>query len=245
MQVNEVIRQSPVENASSTGSPNGAAIAVALDGPAAAGKTVVGRLLARKLGCRFLDTGVMYRAITWAALEAGVDPKDAAGLQRLVQETPIELVFNPEGDARVLVGGKDATPHLWDARVGQNVSLVSQAAGLREVLVAQQRRLAQDGGIIMAGRDIGTVVLPHATAKVFLTASPQERARRRHAEMEARGDPASYEEVLAEVQRRDKMDSERKVSPLRPAPDAQVVVTDGMSIEQVASFLLALVMRRR
>ncbi len=220
------------------------AFAIALDGPAASGKSVVGRLLARKLGCRFLDTGLMYRVITWAALEARVDPKNAAKLQRLAQDLPVQITFDGDGQASVSVGGKDATPHLRDVAVEQAVSQVSQAAGLRDVMVAQQRRLAQEGGIVMAGRDIGTVVLADAPVKVFLTASVQERARRRHAEMEARGDKTTYEEVLADLQRRDTIDSERKVSPLRPAPDAHVVVTDGMDVEQVAQFLLAMIKRR-
>lgn len=222
-----------------------ASLTIAIDGPAASGKTVVGRMLARKLGCRFLDTGVMYRAITWAALEACINPKDAKRLGRLAQEQPVEVVFGEDGQVAVFVGGKDTTSHLRDPRVEQAVSQVSQAAGVRDALVASQRRLAQEGPIVMAGRDIGTVVLAKAPVKVFLTASVQERARRRHAELEAQGAQAAYEEVLADLQRRDKVDSERKLSPLRPAVDAQVVVTDGMDVEQVARFLMALVARRR
>ena len=218
--------------------------AIALDGPAASGKSVVGRALARKLGYRFLDTGLMYRAITWAALQAHVDIKDGAKLQRFAQEQPVEVVFNGDGQASLRVGGRDVTAHLREDAVVQAVSHVSQAAGLRDVLVASQRGLAQEGGIVMAGRDIGTVVLPDAPVKIFLTASAQERARRRHAEMAAAGDPATYEAVLADLQRRDTLDGERKVSPMRPAQDAQVVVTDGMDVEGVARFLLALVRRR-
>ncbi|MBI4203090.1 MAG: (d)CMP kinase [Chloroflexi bacterium] len=219
-------------------------IAIALDGPAASGKTVVGRMVARKLGYRFLDTGVMYRAMTWAALQAKINPKDAAKLRGLARERPVVVVFGEDRGVLVLVGGVDATPHVREAEVEQAVSLVSQVAEVRDALVAVQRRLAQEADIVMAGRDIGTVVLPDAPVKVFLTASAQERARRRHAEMQARGDGTTYEQVLAELQRRDKLDSGRKVSPMRPAPDAQVVVTDGMSEEQVASFLLALIGRK-
>jgi cytidylate kinase len=222
-----------------------ATFTIAIDGPVASGKTVVGRTLARQLGCRFLDTGLMYRAITWAALEASINPKDAKRLGHLAQEQPVEVVFQEDGQVAVLVGGRDATPHLRDPRVEQAVSQVSQAAGVRDRLVAQQRLLAQQGPIVMAGRDIGSVVLAEALVKIFLTASVQERARRRHAEMEAQGDQTAYEEVLADLQRRDKVDSERKLSPLRPAVDAQVVVTDGMDVEQVARFLMALVARRR
>ncbi|MBI2171506.1 MAG: (d)CMP kinase [Chloroflexi bacterium] len=222
-----------------------ASLTIAIDGPAASGKTVVGRMLARQLGCRFLDTGLMYRAITWAALEVCINPRDAKKLGRLAQEQPVEVRFQEDGQVAVLVGGRDATLHLRDPRVEQAVSQVSQAAGVRDALVASQRRLAQDGPIVMAGRDIGTVVLADALVKVFLTASVRERARRRHAELEAQGDQTTYEEVLADLQRRDKVDSERKLSPLRPAADAQVVVTDGMDVEQVARFLMALVARRR
>ncbi|MBI4340045.1 MAG: (d)CMP kinase [Chloroflexi bacterium] len=217
---------------------------IAIDGPAASGKTVVGKLLAQKLGYRFLDTGVMYRALTWAAVDSKVSPTDVPHLLRLARERPVELLFQDGCGTRVLLGENDVTPHLRDPRVEQAVSLVSQVSGVREVLVAQQRRLAQGGSMVMAGRDIGTVVLADAPFKIFLTASLQERARRRLADLRVNGAEVSYEEVLADLQRRDKLDSEREASPLRPAWDARVVVTDGMTVEQVADFLLSIVRRR-
>ncbi len=215
--------------------------AIAVDGPVASGKTTVGRLLALKLGYRFLDTGVMYRAITWAALEAGVSPKDSQPLVTLAREQKMEVAFQQNGQAVVLVDGRDVATHLRETRVEESVSLVSLVPGVRDILVALQRGLAEDGRMVMAGRDIGTVVLPDAPLKVFLTASVAERARRRHAELQASGRSVSYQEVLEELAKRDKLDSERKVAPLRPATDAHVVNTDGLTIEVAVERILDLV----
>ena len=217
---------------------------IALDGPVASGKTAVGRLVARRLGYRFLDTGIMYRAMTWAALEARVDPKDGTALTRLAKKRNIEVVFADAGRASVLIDHRDVTAHLWEQTVEQNVSLVSQVAGVRRVLVLKQRQIAGMGPVVMAGRDIGTVVLPDAPVKVYLTASVAERARRRHQELQASGVHLPYAQVLEELTQRDRLDSERKVAPLRPAPDAKVIVTDGLSVEEVTERILELVGRR-
>ncbi|MFH1140533.1 MAG: (d)CMP kinase [Chloroflexota bacterium] len=218
---------------------------IAVDGPGASGKTTVGRLLAQKLGYRFLDTGAMYRAITWAALEAGVSPKDSHLLVSLAQEQRMELVFQQDGQALVLVDGLDVAAHLREESVEESVSLVSQVPGVRDILVELQRRVAEEGRMVMAGRDIGTVVLPHAPLKVFLTASVAERARRRHAELQASGHGVPYQDVLEDLAKRDKLDSERMVAPLRPATDAYVVDTDGLTVEMVVGRILELVRQRQ
>ena len=221
----------------------GSTSTISIDGPVASGKTTVGRLLAQKLGYRFLDTGVMYRALTWAALEAGVSAKDSIGLVRLTREQVMEVVFRQDGKVSILVGDRDVTPYLWHHEVGQNVSLVAQIAGVRDVLVSHQRRIAQEGSVVMAGRDIGTVVLPDAPVKVFLMASVAERARRRRAELQALGYDVPYRRVLEELEQRDRLDSERRVAPLRPAPDAHVIVTDDRSAEEIVERILELVKR--
>lgn len=214
---------------------------IAVDGPVASGKTTVGRLLALRLGYRFLDTGTMYRAITWAALEAGVSPKDSQRLVSLARESRMEVAFQQDGQAQVLVDGRDLAAHLREERVEDSVSLVSQVPGVRDILVALQRHVAEEGRMVMAGRDIGTVVLPDAPLKVFLTASVAERARRRHAELLALGNGTAYQDVLEELAMRDRLDSERKVAPLRPALDAHVLATDGLSVEMVVERILELV----
>ncbi|MEK7778025.1 MAG: (d)CMP kinase [Chloroflexota bacterium] len=214
---------------------------IAVDGPGASGKTTVGRLLAQKLRYKFLDTGAMYRAITWAALQAGVSPKDSRRLVSLAQEQRMEVAFQQDGQGLVLVDGRDVAAHLREESVEQSVSLVSQVPGVRDILVELQRRVAEGGRMVMAGRDIGTVVLPHAPLKVFLTASVAERARRRHAELQAAGHGVPYQDVLDDLARRDKLDSERKVAPLRPATDAHVLATDGLSAEMVVERILDLV----
>ena len=214
---------------------------IAVDGPVASGKTTVGRLLAQRLGYRFLDTGIMYRAITWAALEAGVSPKDGRRLVALALERKIEVAFQRDGQASVLVDGQDVAAHLRKESVEESVSLVSQVPGVRDILVALQRHVAEEGRMVMAGRDIGTVVLPNAPLKVFLTASVATRARRRHAELQTSGRSVPYQEVLDDLARRDKLDSERKIAPLRPAADAHRIDTDDLNIEMTVERILELV----
>ncbi len=216
---------------------------IAVDGPVASGKTTVGRLVALKLGYRFLDTGSMYRAVTWTALEAGVSTKDNAGLVKLAQEHAMEVAFRPDGNTSILVDDRDITPCLRYQQVDQEVSHVSMVAGVREVLVSHQRRIAREGPIVMVGRDIGTVVLPEAPLKVFLVASTAERARRRHAEFETLGNAVPYQQVLDGLEQRDMLDSEREVGPLRPATDAHEIRTDGLSVEEVVESILGLVKR--
>ena len=213
---------------------------IAIDGPVASGKTVVGRLLAQQLGLKFLDTGVMYRAVTWAALRREVPLDDAEALAGLARELSIELVPAP-GEEQVRVDEQDVTDALRGVDVEGAVSLVAQAPGVREALVAKQRALAQGGAIVMVGRDIGTVVLPQATVKVFLQASISERARRRYEELRAEGKSVDYQAVEQEMERRDRLDTERAHSPLRPAPDALQVDTDKVPVEEVVEQIMALV----
>ncbi len=210
---------------------------IAIDGPVASGKSTLGRLLAQRLGYRFVDTGAMYRALTWRAIKLSIDLEDEEELSQLAANTKIE--FAPPGD-NVLVDGHDVTREIQDWQVEAGVSLVARVAGVRKVLVEQQRGLAQKGEIVMAGRDIGTTVLPHAELKVYLVASIEERARRRYLELVERGEAADYEAILADLIRRDEIDSERPISPLQPAPEARIIDTDGLSADQVLSEILSM-----
>jgi cytidylate kinase len=215
-------------------------IAITLDGPVASGKTAVGKLVAERLDCRFLDTGMMYRAVTYAAQQREVSLEDLDGLVELAERLDMSLSA-ANGKDRLTMDGEDVTGKLRLPVVERGVSLVARVPGVRRAMVSQQRAIAGQGPIVMVGRDIGTVVLPDAPTKVFLTASVGERARRRHMEMERQGAKGAYEQVLAELQRRDKIDSERDDSPLRPAKDAAVLNTDGKTIqelvEQIVSFI--------
>jgi len=200
--------------------------------------------VARRLGYLFLDTGAMYRALTWLALRHGLDPEDEEAMARLAAETTMEVSQPPPGSGergRVRVDGEDATPHLRTPEVEASVSLVSRVPAVRKALVRLQRRLAQRGPTVMAGRDIGTAVLPHADLKVYLDASREERARRRRQQVALKGPGPSLESVLADLERRDVIDSSRSVSPLRPAADAVIINTDGLSLEEVVERVLSLV----
>ena len=204
---------------------------IAIDGPVAAGKTVVGRELARALGFGYLDTGIMYRAITWLALNHGITVDDETSLGELARSYPLGLMG--EDSNQVLVDGHTLGPELRDSTVNRNVSIVSKASLVRRELVAQQRNTAAQGKIVMIGRDIGTVVLPDADLKVYLTASPEKRAQRRWQEMQDRGEAVELLTVLRETIARDEIDSGRDDSPLKPADDAWELNTDGLDIRQV------------
>ena len=216
---------------------------IALDGPAASGKSTLGRKLADTLGYLFFDTGIMYRAITLIALELDMNLQDEASITRLAQDTQIEIRPPSRDDGRafdIMVGSKDIT---WDVRRGDvdaNVSVVSAYAGVRKALSDQQRRIGLRGKVVMVGRDIGTVVLPEADLKIYLDASADERARRRYDELMARNEPANYDEILKKVIERDHIDSTRAVAPLRAADDAILIDSDKMDVEQVFNKVIAL-----
>ncbi len=207
---------------------------IAIDGPAASGKTTVGRALARRLGYRFLDTGLMYRAVTHEALARGVRPDDADAVGALAEAVIIEVGGDGE---QVAVDGRAVTGELRSEGVGQAVSVVSRAPRVRRALVARQREMASAGSVVMVGRDIGTVVLPYA-AKVYLDAPAGVRAQRRHVELTARGSAASERDVRMELELRDTLDSERDDSPLRTAPDAVVIATEGLGIDGVVDRIM-------
>ncbi len=211
---------------------------ITIDGPAGSGKSTIGEQLARRLGYLYIDTGAMYRAVTWLALQEGVDSNDGPALARLAQHAGIAISHPQIDDGRqytVTVHGHDVTWDIRNAAVTRVVSPVSAHPEVRAILIAQQREMAKQGdGIVMVGRDIGAVVLPDANLKIYLTASLQERARRRHAELVERlgeHNPAipTMEEVLADIQRRDEIDHDN----MRPAEDAIVIVTDNLSVPQV------------
>jgi cytidylate kinase len=200
--------------------------------------------VARQLGYRFVDTGLMYRAATWLALQRHVDLLDDDALGRLIENASLEVVLPASGEAgagRVLVDGIDVTGDLRTTDVGAAVSVVSRVPSVREAMVDLQRRLASEGGIVMAGRDIGTVVLPDAPLKVYLDASPKERVRRRLEELRLAGRDVNEEQVREELALRDDIDSSRDVSPLRAAVDAVVINTDGLTLDQVVGRILELV----
>ena len=208
---------------------------LAIDGPAASGKSIVGREIACRLRLRFLDTGTMYRAITWEAIRTGVSPNDACKLTAIVAHANMRLAACGDGE-RLLLNGDDITDMLRLPEVDANVSAVSAVSGVRRALVAQQRNIAADSGIVMCGRDIGTVVLPDAGAKIFLTASTEVRAMRRAIEA---GQEHDLQRVLEDMRRRDKTDSERDDSPLRPADDATIICTDNLTVEDVVLQILS------
>ena len=216
---------------------------IALDGPAASGKSTLGRRIADSLGYLFFDTGVMYRAVTWIALHYDMNLQDEAAITELAQKAQIDIRPPSKTDGRacdVVIGEKDVT---WDMRgedVDANVSLVSAYAGVRQALSEQQRRIGLRGKVIMVGRDIGTVVLPEADLKVYLDASAEERARRRYNEVIARGETANSEEILKKVIERDHIDSTRAVAPLRHADDAVIIDSDKMDADQVFAHVMEL-----
>ncbi len=209
---------------------------IAIDGPAASGKSTLGRRLADSLGYLFFDTGVMYRAVTWRVLQAGTDIRDEVAVTALAEEVSVDVRPASKSDGRscdVIVDGRDLTWELRHPEVDSTVSVVAAYRGVRLAMSEQQRRIGQRGRVVMVGRDIGTVILPEATLKIYLDASAAERARRRHKEIEARGTEADVDEILARVLERDRIDSTRDIAPLRAAPDAVVIDSDGLSADEV------------
>jgi len=217
---------------------------IAIDGPAASGKSTVGELLAGRLGYLYFDTGAMYRAVTWAALTQNIPLDDEGTITALAERLSIQVKPPTVDDGRqytVLADGVDVTWQIRSPEVDANVSVVSAYPGVRRAMVHQQRQVAANGHVVMVGRDIGTVVLPDADLKLYVDASVEERARRRWREVLDRGEPSNYDTVLTAMRYRDEIDSHRDVSPLRAAGDAVVVDTTNLSVEEVLEYLTRLV----
>jgi len=215
-------------------------VIVAIDGPAGAGKSTVARAVARRLGVAYLDTGAMYRALTWLAHERGIAPSDADGLAALARAEPIGIEPTDDGD-RVCIAGRDVTDLIRVPEVAAQVSEVSSHPGVREEMVAAQRAVMESGSWVSDGRDVGTVVCPEADLKVFLTASLEERAGRRHADLAVRGVDMDLEAVMEDVRRRDHSDSTRAASPLRVAEGAIVIDSSALDADEVADLIVRLV----
>jgi len=221
---------------------------VAMDGPAASGKSTVAKILADRWGYLYFDTGVMYRAITWVALERGSSVEDEANVTALAETVSIDVNSPSIDDGRdydVLADGKDVTWEIRRPEVDQNVSVVAAYPGVRKALTTQQRRIGLRGDVIMVGRDIGTVVLPEADLKVFLVASVEERARRRYLQRLDRGEDVEYPPILQGMKKRDNIDSTRDVAPLRAAEDAVIIDSDQMTVEEVVQKIEAIARKKR
>jgi cytidylate kinase len=225
-------------------SPKHSIQTIAIDGPAGAGKSTIGLGLARHLGFLYFDTGVMYRAVTLAALQRGIATDDEDAVSLLAEAVHIEVLPPHEDDGRqytVRLDGEDVTWAIRRADVDAAVSVVSAFPRVRQAMVAQQRRVASIGRVVMVGRDIGTVVMPDADLKIYLDATVEARARRRHRELQRRGVPTSYADVLASMRKRDELDTSRSASPLRPADDALIVDSTDMDADETLAHVIALV----
>ena len=218
-------------------------IAVAIDGPAGAGKSTISRRAAKDLGFLYVDTGSLYRAIGLAVLEAETDPSDVEAVCGILGRLAVSLTYS-EGEQHVILCGRDVTGEIRSPEVSMAASIISKLPKVRAFLLSLQRSLAETNNVVMDGRDIGTVVLPDAQVKIFLTASPEDRARRRYEEMLGKGEPADYEKVLADLKERDYNDSHRAVSPLVPAGDAVVIDTTGNTLEQSVGQLVSFIKGR-
>ncbi len=220
------------------------ALKIAIDGPAGAGKSTVAKLAAKKLGYLYLDTGAMYRAATVLALRKGLSMEEPEEIAAAVSQAKIDLVpaTNADGSPllKVFLDEEEITFEIRSREVSLLVSPLSTIAAVRDSLVEQQRRLSQLGGVVLDGRDIGTVVLPNAEVKIFLTASAAERAKRRLKEFESRGENVEFDTVLKEIVERDRRDSTREIAPLKKAEDAHEIITDGMTINEVVEKVLGL-----
>ena len=206
---------------------------IAIDGPAGAGKSTIAKALAKELGYHYVDTGAIYRTVAYFLDLLGVSPKDTDGVNRYIDELTVEIEYDEEGKQHMLMNGMDVTGEIRTQDISQKASLVSAQPVVREVLLDMQRDVAKKHNVIMDGRDIGTVVLPKATVKIFLTASAEVRAKRRTAELLAKGQSAVYETVLKEIKQRDHQDMNRPIAPLKQAKDAVLLDTSDLGIEEV------------
>ena len=207
--------------------------AIAIDGPAGAGKSTIAKALARELGFRYVDTGAIYRTVAYFLDLLGISPKDVDGVERYIDELTVVIEYDEEGKQHMLMNGMDVSDEIRTQDISQKASLVSAHAVVREALLDMQRDVAKHYNVIMDGRDIGTVVLPKATVKIFLTASAEVRAKRRTEELLAKGQKADYSKVLQEIQQRDYQDTHREVAPLKMARDSIKLDTSDLDIEGV------------
>ncbi len=215
--------------------------AVAIDGPAGAGKSTLARLLAQELGWYYVDTGAIYRTVAYFLDLLGISPKDADGVARYIDEVNVEIRYDDQGVQHMWMNGMDVTEEIRTPDISQKASLVSAHPPVRQALLELQRSLAERHNVVMDGRDIGTVVLPQAAVKLFLTASPEVRAQRRYAELQAKGKKDTYAQVLEDLRRRDRQDTTRAVAPLRQAPDAVLLDTTELDIPQTLAAMRAIV----
>ena len=214
---------------------------IAIDGPAGAGKSTIAKTLAKELGFYYVDTGAIYRTVAYFLDLLGISPKDTDGVERYIDELTVEIAYDEEGRQHMLMNGMDVTADIRTQDISQKASLVSAQPVVREVLLDMQRDVAKKHNVIMDGRDIGTVVLPRATVKIFLTASPEVRAKRRTDELIAKGQKADYAKVLQEIKQRDHQDTTRAIAPLKQAKDAILVDTSELDIPAVVAAIRKIV----
>ena len=210
---------------------------IAIDGPAGAGKSTIAKKLAAELGYHYVDTGAIYRTVAYFMDLLGVSPKDVDGVERYIDELTIEIEYDEEGKQHMIMNGMDVTDEIRTQDISQKASLISAHAVVREVLLDMQRDMAKNYDVIMDGRDIGTVVLPKASVKIFLTAAPEVRAKRRCDELIAKGQKAKYDTILKEIKQRDYQDTHREIAPLKLARDSIKVDTSEMDIDQVVEHI--------
>ena len=219
-------------------------ISIAIDGPAGAGKSTIAKKLAAELGYHYVDTGAIYRTVAYFMDLLGVSPKDVDGVERYIDELTVEIEYDEEGKQHMIMNGMDVSDDIRTQDISQKASLISAHAVVREVLLDMQRDMAKAYDVIMDGRDIGTVVLPKATVKIFLTASAEVRAKRRCDELIAKGQKAKYETILKEIQQRDYQDTHREIAPLKLARDSIKVDTSDMDIDQVVAHIRDIVRKK-
>lgn len=218
-------------------------IAIAIDGPAGAGKSTIARLTAKKLGYLYVDTGALYRTVGYAAKLRGIDPGDAQQVAAMLPEIAVDLSFDKDGVQQTLLNGQDVSDQIRSPEMSRYASQVSAHKAVREYLLWLQRKLAKEHNVIMDGRDIGTTVLPHADLKIYLTATPEDRARRRFDEYLSKGVSVDYDKLLNDIKQRDYDDSHREISPLRRAEDAKLVDTSGNTLEESLELMEAMIRR--
>lgn len=218
-------------------------IRVALDGPSGAGKSTVAKLLAAKMGYIYVDTGALYRTCGLYAMENGVDKDDRDGIIALLDTIDVQLTYE-NGEQHVLLNGVDVGGKIRTPEASMYASAVSRVPEVRAYLLDLQKKIAEKGGVVMDGRDIGTVIMPDAEVKVFMTASAKERARRRYKELLEKGESVTFDEVLADMIQRDKNDSERETAPLKPADDAIMFINDGYDAEDSADYIIKLIRKK-